>query len=149
MRYRSLVLFAALILICSACGPQIISGRPPFISISELSLEGERLSANFNISNHNGEVMDIDGIEIKVQVEEAELTRYNEDFKLTISANSTEMVEVEQLPDDFTRVQLTSLESGDVASLPFRLEGRVHTVADGFLQFRHKGHLYPVPVRPG
>jgi hypothetical protein len=149
MKYRSLVLLSVLILSCSACGPQIISGRPPFISISELSLEGERLSANFNISNHNGEVMDIDGIEIKVQVEEAELTRYNEDFKLTISANSTETVEVEQLPDDFTRDLLTSLESGDVASLPFRLEGRVHTVADGFLQFRHKGHLYPVPGRPG
>ncbi len=149
MKKRSLVLFFLVILSCSACGPQIIRGRPPFISISELSLEGERLSANFTISNHNGEPMDIDGIEIEVRVEEAELTRYNEDFKLKISANSTEVIEVEQLPDAFTRDLLISLESGNVASLPFRLEGRVHTVEDGFLQFRHKGHLYPVPGRPG
>ena len=149
MKNRSLVLLLLVILSCSACGPQIISGRPPFISIADLSLEGERLSANFTISNQNGEAMNIDGIEIKVQVEEAELTRYNEDFKLTISANSTEVIEVEQLPDAFTRDLLTSLESGNIASLPFRLEGRVHTVDDGFLQFRHKGHLYPVPGRPG
>jgi hypothetical protein len=149
LKNRTLVLLLPLILCCSACGPHIISGRPPFISISELSLEGDQLSANFNISNQNGEPMDIDGIDIKVKVEEAELTRYNEDFKLTISANSTEVIEVEQLPDDFTQELLTSLESGDIASLPFRLEGRVHTVGDGFLEFRHKGHLYPVPGRPG
>ena len=149
MKKRSLVLFLLVILSCSACGPQIIRGRPPFISISELSLEGEQLSAHFSISNQNGEPMNIDGIEIEVRVEEAELTRYNEDFKLKIGANSTEVIEVEQLPDAFSRDLLTSLESGNVASLPFRLEGRVHTIEDGFLQFRHKGHLYPVPGRPG
>ena len=38
---------------------------------------------------------------------------------------------------------------GDVPNLPFRLEGRVHTEEDGFLRFKHKGHLYPVPGKPG
>ena len=93
--------------------------------------------------------MDIDGIEIQVQVEDAVLTRYNSDFKLKISANGTEEILVEQLPDEFTQQLLASLQSGEVSSLPFQLEGKVNTLLDGTLQFRNKGHLYPVPGRPG
>jgi len=44
---------------------------------------------------------------------------------------------------------LVSLKDGEVPSLPFRLEGRVHTEESGNLRFKHKGHLYPVPGRPG
>jgi len=141
--------FFVLLLLITACGQNIIQGRPPFISISELSLHGDRLSVDFNISNPNGEAMNIDGIEITVRVEEAELTRYNENFRLAIGANSTEVIEVEQFPDAFVQNLLISLKDGEVPSLPFRLEGRVHTEEDGFLQFKHKGHLYPVPGKPG
>lgn len=148
-RTRSFVCLLLIILACTACGPTIIKGRPPFISISELSLQGERLSVDFNISNPNGEAMNIDGIEITVRVEEAELTRYNEDFKLSVGANSTEVIEVEQFPDAFVQDLLVSLKDGEVPSLPFRLEGRVHTEEDGSLLFKHKGYLYPVPGRPG
>lgn len=93
--------------------------------------------------------MEINGIEIQVQVKEAVLTRYNSDFNLTIGANSTEEIFVEQLPDEFTQQLLASLEGGEVASLPFSLDGQVNTVADGVLKFRNKGHLYPVPGKPG
>lgn len=145
----SLVWLLLIILACTACGPTIIHGRPPFISISELSLRGDRLSAGFSISNPNGEAMNINGIEISVRVEEAELTHYNEDFKLTIDANSTEVIKVEQFPDAFVQDLLNSLRDGEVPSLPFRLEGRVRTEEDGILKFKHKGHLYPVPGKPG
>ncbi len=146
---RSFVCLLLIILACTACGKNIIQGRPPFISISELSLRGESLSVDFNISNPNGEAMNIDGIEIAVRVEEAELTRYNEDFRLTVGANSTEVIGVEQFPDAFVQDLLVSLQDGEVPSLPFRLEGRVHTEENGFLKFKHKGHLYPVPGKPG
>jgi len=149
VRISPFALLLLIILTCTACGPTIIHGRPPFISISEFSLQGDRLSAGFSISNPNGEAMNINGIEIAVRVEEAELTRYNEDFKLTIEANSTEIIDVEQFPDAFVQDLLASLRDGDVLSLPFRLEGRVHTEGDGILRFKHKGHLYPVPGRPG
>ena len=145
----SCVFVLLIVMATTACGPSIIKGRPPFISISEFSLQGERLSADFNISNPNGEAMNIDLIEITVRVEEAELTRYNESFMLTIGANSTETVEVEQFPDAFVQDLLGSLMDGEVPNLPFRLEGRVHTEEDGFLRFKHKGHLYPVPGKPG
>ena len=44
---------------------------------------------------------------------------------------------------------LASLEGGEVNSIPFDLNGRVTTVEDGVLRFEYRGHLYPVPGRPG
>ena len=149
VRNKTSMWLLLIILACSACGSNIIHGRPPFISISKLSLQGDHLSVDFNISNPNGEAMNIDRIEITVRVEEADLTRYNEDLNLTIGANSTEVIEVEQFPDAFVQDLLVSLMDFEVPNLPFRLEGRVHTEEDGFLRFKHKGHLYPVPGKPG
>jgi LEA14-like dessication related protein len=149
MNQRSLLILALLLVVCSACGPNVIRGRPPFISIGSLNLDGQNLTAVFTVNNQNGEPMEINGIEIRVEIQDTELTRYNENFKLTIGANSAEDVTVKQLPDEFTRKLLASLESGDLISLPFELDGRVNTVADGYLKFRNKGHLYPVPGRPG
>lgn len=132
-----------------SCGPNIIKGRPPFISISGMSLIDDRLSADFDISNQNGVPMTITMIDITVTVNEVELTRENRAFELEIGANSAEEVSVEELPDEFTRDLLESLANKEVKSLPFDLEGRVRTVEDGFLAFSHKGHLYPVPGKPG
>lgn len=133
----------------ASCGSQVIKGRPPFISISGMSLIDGRLSAEFDIRNQNHIPMTIDRIDITVTVNEVELTRDNRDFDLVVGANSAEEVRVEELPDEFTRSLLDSLGSGEVKSLPFDLEGRVHTLEDDYLTFSHKGHLYPVPGKPG
>lgn len=149
LKSRTVLMFSLLLLVCAACGPSIIKGRPPFISISSLNLSGQQLTAVFTVSNQNGEPMEIEGIDIRVQLDDAELTRYNEAFKLTVGANSAEDVTVEDLSDEFTQELLVSLEDGDLISLPFELDGQVNTIADGILKFRNKGHLYPVPGRPG
>lgn len=140
---------AVSMIVTLSCGPNIIKGRPPFISISGMSLIDDRLSADFDISNQNGVPMTITMIDITVTVNEVELTRENRAFELEIGANSAEEVSVEELPDEFTRDLLESLANKEVKSLPFDLEGRVRTVEDGFLAFSHKGHLYPVPGKPG
>jgi LEA14-like dessication related protein len=132
-----------------SCGPQIIKGRPPFISISSMSLIDDRLSADFDIRNQNGVPMTISMIDIIMTVNDVELTRENREFELLIGANSAEEVNVEELPDEFTRSLLESLGNKEVKSLPFDLEGRVRTAEDGYLSFSHKGHLYPVPGKPG
>ena len=140
---------AVSMIVTLSCGPNIIKGRPPFISISGMSLIDDRLSADFDISNQNGVPMTITMIDITVTVNAVELTRENRTFELEIGANSAEEVSVEELPDEFTRELLESLANKEVKSLPFDLEGRVQTVEDGFLAFSHKGHLYPVPGKPG
>jgi hypothetical protein len=147
---------AALVVTCllitlfsAACGPQVIKGRPPFISISGMALAGEKLSAEFDITNQNGIPMTISMIDITVTVNDVELTRENRSFDLVVGANSTEEIQVDELPDDFTRDLLASLQEGELKSLPFDLNGRVMTAEDGSLRFEQKGHLYPVPGRPG
>ena len=44
---------------------------------------------------------------------------------------------------------MTDLERGDLVSLPYELNGRVHTLNEGIEDFEHEGHLYPIPGRPG
>ena len=149
LRIAGLAIFVLIILSSVSCGPQVIKGRPPFISISGMSLSDNVLSADFDVSNQNGIPMTISMIDITVTVNEVELTRENREFNLAIDANSTEEVHVEELPEECTRELLLSLESGEVKSLPFDLKGRVNTVEDGFLRYEHKGYLYPVPGKPG
>jgi len=144
-----LLLLALLAAGAISCGSQIIKGRPPFISISGMSLVEGKLSADFDIRNQNGVPMTIDMIDITVQVNDVELARENRDFDLSIGANSAEEIHVEELPDDFTHSLLDSLGSGEVKSLAFDLKGKVHTLEDGNLSFAHKGYLYPVPGKPG
>jgi hypothetical protein len=146
---RNTILLIIALFAISACGPKIVKGQPPFISISSLTATDEELSADFDLRNINGVEMVIDSIEIRVEIADAELTRYNGEFDLTIGPNGTEEVHVNELPEEFGRDLLSSLESGEVLSLPFKLEGRVHTRDDGYLRFDHVGHLYPIPGRPG
>lgn len=151
--FRSLSVHLALLLLVAgllqACGPQVLKGRPPFVRISSMALEDERLSAVFDISNQNGVPMTISRIQVTVRVNDVELAGDDREFRLAIDANSTEEVRVEELPDTFTRDLLASLEGGEVKSLPFDLEGSVLTAEDGVLDFEYRGHLYPVPGRPG
>ena len=146
VRWMTLVL---LIGSCASCGSHVIEGRPPFIGISAMQLADEKLSADFRIANQNDVAMTIQTIDITITINEVELIRENRDLQLSIDANSAEEVRVEELPEAFTRDLLLSLERGAVNSLPFSLEGRVRTLEDGYLSFEQKGHMYPVPGKPG
>jgi LEA14-like dessication related protein len=143
---------AALLLVvaaCASCGPAVIEGRPPFIGISGMQLVNDTLSADFRVSNQNGVAMNIETIDIEVTVDGAVLVGENRQLELAIDANSAEEVHVEKLPESFSRDLLASLENREVKSLPFSLQGRVLTLEDGYLRFEQKGHLYPVPGKPG
>ena len=91
----------------------------------------------------------ISAVEIAVTARDTDLLRHTRPLDLPIDANSSERVTDRSQPDDSALDPLRSLESGDTDSLPFSLEGRVHTLDDGYLRFEQKGHLYRVPGRPG
>lgn len=148
MKIRLYLLLSGLVL-CTACGPHQVKGQPPFIGISSLSMQENSLAARLDVRNVNDVELDIDAIDITLRVRDVELTHYVSDFKLTIDPNTTEELSLKELPDINARQHLMDLESGDVSSLPFSLEGRVHTSRDGYLSFKNQGHLYPVPGRPG
>jgi hypothetical protein len=144
-----LAMLALTVIVNTACGPDVIRGRPPFVNLSGLSLAGDRLDAEFSFSNQNGVPMTISATEIAVTVRGTDLVRHARPLDLPIDANSAEDLRVEQPVDPFVRTLLVSLDSGELASLPFDLTGSVQTAEDGTLRFEYTGYLYPVPGRPG
>jgi len=148
MKIHAYLLLSCLTLI-TACGSQQVKGQAPFISISSMIAQGQSLAATFDIHNINDVNLDIDGIEIRIHVRDTELVHFVKDFKLTVDPNTTEEISLEETSDSGARNLLTELESGNISSLPFTLEGRVHTLSDDYLSFKNEGHLYPVPGRPG
>jgi len=133
----------------ASCGPQVISGRPPFIGISAMQLEGEALSADFRIANQNELAMNISAVDITVTVNGIELASEQREVALAIAANSSEELRVREFPAAASRDLLASLENREIDSLSFDLRGSVRTLEDGVLRFEQKGHLYPVPGKPG
>lgn len=144
---------AILLLIAAACtacgGKQVIEGRPPFVGISAMNQAGGNLTTEFRIGNQNGVPMNIRGIDITVSLGDVQLTKISRDSQLAIDANSAEEVRVEERPGREALDLLASLERREVNSLSFQLVGGVRTQEDGYLRFEQKGHLYPVPGRPG
>ena len=137
-------------LVCAACGSAgVITGRPPFVSIADMRLADGLLSTEFRIDNQNGVPMNVDAIDIQVTAGSVSLTRENRQLTLAIDANSAEEIRVEERPGGEVLDLLESLELREVNSLSFELSGRVLTQEDGYLRFEQKGHLYPVPGRPG
>ena len=136
-------------LVVTACGPDVIRGRPPFVNLSALSLADEQLHAEFRVANQNGVPMTITATEIAVTVRATDLLRDAQRLDLPIDANSAEDLRIAQPVEPFVATLLRSLDSGELTSLPFDLSGSVQTVEDGALRFEYTGYLYPVPGRPG
>jgi hypothetical protein len=93
--------------------------------------------------------MAIDAVDIAIRVRGKDFSRYDSALQLVVGPNATEKVRAELPLTEYAGDLLTSLEKGDQASLPFLLDGSVHTRDDGFLRFSYDGHIYPVPGRPG
>ena len=148
LKIRSILLLSTIIL-CASCGPQQIRGEAPFVSISSLSVQGETLSLLVDIRNINDVEMNITSVDLNIRVEEEELLRYQNAIDISIDPSTTEEVVMDQLPVNAAAALLAELESGAVASLPFSLDGQIQTFEDGSLGFKHEGHLYPIPGKPG
>lgn len=136
-------------IVCAACGPNVIKGRPPFVGITTMNLADDRLATEFRIDNQNEVAMNIEAFAVGIMVDDVPLTRETREVKLLIDANSSEEILVEETPTDAASRLLDALERREVNSLPFELSGQVRTLEDGTLRFEQKGHLYPVPGKPG
>lgn len=149
MRFRPVIVLIILLLTGGACSSQKVKGQPPLVSVSLIALSDAALSTRFDIRNINDVEMVIDAVDITLRVREADFMRYNSALHLTIGPNATEEARVEMPATEYARDLLISLENGEQMSLPFLLDGKVHTRDDGFLRFRYDGHIYPMPGRPG
>jgi hypothetical protein len=149
LKLRPFLLVTAFVFLCTACASKQLKGEPPFVSIAGLSFSGDTIGVKLEIQNINDVAMNIDAVDFTLRSANGDLTRVTQALNVEIDPNTTEGVPFQNVPAGAAGTMLTELEAGQRASLPFTLEGRVHTPQDGYLAFRHEGHLYPVPGKPG
>jgi len=149
MKLRPLIVLIILLLTCSACSSQLVKGQAPLVSVSLIAMTDGALSTRFDIRNINDVEMVVDAVDITLRVRDADFMRYDSALNLTIGPNATEEARIELPATEYARDLLIALENGEQISLPFLLDGKVHTRDDGFLKFRYDGHIYPMPGRPG
>ena len=147
-------LFASLllvILLCTACGTQVIRGASPMVRMTELSHKDNKLSLQVSMRNLNGVDLDIQTIDFRLTVNdnEDELFVYNGPADTNIAANGTESWTVEVEESEASLELLNSLENGDIKSLPYALKGSISSQDEGKLRFEYEGHIYPLPGKPG
>lgn len=131
------------------CGSNQVTGQSPFVSISSLANVDGKLQATVNVRNVNDVPLEIDSAVIEIESGEAMLVAHTGSLRLTVDPNATDDLVIAQASTERALELLESLESGATPSLPFSLEGHVHTAADGNLPFMHQGYLFRVPGRPG
>ena len=86
----TLATLALAMFVIAACTPNVIRGRPPFVSLSGLNLADDRLNAEIRFSNQNGVPMTISATEIAVTVRDTDLLRHGRPLDLPIgTAKST------------------------------------------------------------
>ena len=119
------------------------------VRLSELSHQDDAISVQLNIRNLNDDPLDLTGIDFKLVAEETELLVYKGPAEANIAPNGTETWSIQLAESEAGRTLLDSLQSGEVKSLPYTLNGVISTVDTGSLRFEHEGHLYPLPGRPG
>ena len=147
-------LFAGLLLVvllCTACGANIVRGASPIVRMTELSHQDNKLSLQVSMRNLNGVDLNVQTIDFRLTVndQEDELFVYNGPVDTNIVANGTESWTVEVEESEASRELLNSLENGDINSLPYALKGSIISKDEGKLRFEYEGHIYPLPGKPG
>ena len=137
------------IMLCTACGTKLIRGEAPLVRMTELSHEDSSITLQLSMRNVNGDSLDIQSIDFSLSVDDEELFSYQGPAETNIVANGTETWSVEVEESQSSRDLLNTLENGDVKSLHYTFNGTVRSRDDDNLRFKHEGHLYPLPGRPG
>ena len=119
------------------------------VRMNELSHQDKNIKLKLSMRNLNGVELNIQSIDFSLMVDDNELFSYQGPADTNIVANGTETWSVEVEESQSSRELLNTLQNGDVKSLPYSLKGKINSVDDGSLRFEHKGHIYPLPGRPG
>jgi len=133
----------------AACGTKIIRGASPMVRMNELSHQNNAITLQLSMRNLNGVPLDVQSIDFSLSIDEHELFSYQGPAETNIAANGTETWSVEVEESQTSRDLLNTLQSGEVKSLPYSLEGSIESIEDGTLRFQYEGHIYPSPGRPG
>ena len=144
---RWLAALAALLL--GACVSAGIRGHAPFAEINALRLVDQSLELDLGLRNPNTVPLLLDNIEFSIRLLDTSLAVYKAPSAASVLANGVENLRFQLSPSNDGLSLLHELESGERASLAYTLEGTIITEDGMRLDLDRKGHLYPVPGRPG
>ena len=148
-KYPRVVAALLFVMLVVACGPKLIRGESPMVRISELSHLDDIVSLHLSIRNVNDEALDIVAIDFSLSSDDQQLLLFTGPVSININANGTETWSADIAESDTTRQRLDALQSGEIKSLPYKLEGTISSRDSGRLRFEYEGHLYPLPGRAG
>ena len=147
--------FTALLTAClasiflSACGPKLVRGESPFVSIQGIELGEENMTLRLRIRNINDVAIETTNIQFDLDLEGEALVAYNQPQRANVIASGAETLSFELAPSEAGKALLLSLQNREVPNLEYRLSGELGTVDDPTLTFSGNGRIYPVPGRPG
>ena len=142
------LIFLAVVL-SAACGSKLIRGAAPMVRMTELSHQDNKITLQISMRNPNDVALDIQTIDFSLSASDDELFAYQGPIDTNIVTHGTETWSLEVEESENSRTLLDKLQNGDIKSLPYSLKGSVSTRDEGILFFEHKGHIYPLPGRPG
>ena len=143
------LLALSLAMMLASCASRGIRGQAPFVQINSLRLQEDLLSVDLGVRNVNTEALYLEQIEFAISLDETSLAIYKAASQASISANGTENFRFVLSPSPKGIELLNSLQSGDIPSLEYSLEGMMLVQEEAELKVRHKGRIFPVPGRSG
>lgn len=150
-KQAGLGLLVLTLMLCVACGSNVVRGEAPLVRMTELSHRDNNINLQINMRNINGVDLKIESIDVRLAVndDKDDLVVYNGPVNTNIVANGTESWSVDVEESEISRELLESLENGDIKSLPYTLKGSVQSAEEGTMRFEYEGHIYPLPGKPG
>jgi LEA14-like dessication related protein len=149
-RLRCLLILMCASFALSACSSGKVQGESPFVQVSSWSLNGKELTVELRLRNVNDEALSISAVSLQVTAEDnVPLLQTTQNLSVSIPAGGFETLRLRALGTEPGLALLESLAREERASLAYRFEGTIDSSGDGRLEFRHAGHIYRVPGRPG
>ena len=149
-RMMKYILGSCLFALLVACGgASVIRGEPPQVTINSLARTDSGLILQLRFRNINQEPLVITEVRFTFTLDDHPLKSSEAGMQLYIDASTSEVSSFTLPLTDAVDARLRSVESGELASLQHEFKGDIIDQQGERLDFQFRGHLYPVPGRPG
>jgi len=146
---KILMLNTLLVFVFSSCASHGIRGQAPFVQINSLKLQDQTVNLDLGVRNVNSEPLFIEHIEFSISLDDTNLAIYKASSNANVSANGIENLRFELAASSEGVDLLSDLENGHRPNLEYSLQGIFMVGEKAELKVMSKGHIYPVPGRPG
>lgn len=138
------------VILATACGgPRVVTGKPPWIDVDGLVMEGASVTLALRVGNPNDRGIHLAGYRLRGRLDEQELFSTDGSLDIDVSARGRERVEIRLDPAAPGLARLRELDDGERTSMPFRLEGEIRIDDSRNLDVNYRTYLHPAPGRPG